>query len=610
MACSKIDVEENKQSSSKHLIVAAIDFGTTYTGFAYSFKSDPKQFMTSKWTGENVRTATEKAPTCVLLSPDKSFIAFGYEAEEKYKELLEEDIESGETSHAEEYFYFERFKMKLYQTKNLKLDTKISDVQGKELPALYVFTVVINHIKENVYEQIKKTFSGFNEDSDIQWILTVPAIWSDSAKQFMRKAANEAGLGNVRLVLEPEAASLYCYEENVCKIAKADGSIVIDKFPEGMKYIVADLGGGTADLSVHEILSDRNLREIYRADGDAFGGMMVDLEFLKFFEDIFGSNVIRLFSKRYHNLLMDIQLAFETKKRTFDSDLTKIRLPISELNEVINEIEGQDVATMIEKASKISGFESLILKSDKLCFGRSIIEGCFENAIEGIIKLINKITENDELGGINNLLLVGGFSESGYVQKNIEKKIMGVKVIIPLEPSLAVLKGAVTAGHNPKAITERIARYTYGFSFARPFKNGEDPEELKVVRNGKDYCTSVFDKKITKGDVLKVGDHFGTPCAHTLDNTGILQFLMKMFPLFADVYRSDKKDPKYTGEKYKCELVGMVMIPPPPSGWPSLSILIQELVVGEAEFTVRAINLNTMTCTEGQLDFLHSISRH
>jgi hypothetical protein len=43
--------------------------------------------------------------------------------------------------------------------------------------------------------------------------------------------------------LEPEAASLYCNDEKLCYISKADGSIVLDKFPEGMKYIVADLGG-------------------------------------------------------------------------------------------------------------------------------------------------------------------------------------------------------------------------------------------------------------------------------------------------------------------------------------------------------------------------------
>ena len=74
---------------------------------------------------------------------------------------------------------------------NLKLDTKLSDVNGKELPALEIFTAVIAYIKNTVYEQMKQNFSGFNEESDILWVLTVPAIWSDSAKQFMRKAAEK-----------------------------------------------------------------------------------------------------------------------------------------------------------------------------------------------------------------------------------------------------------------------------------------------------------------------------------------------------------------------------------------------------------------------------------
>jgi hypothetical protein len=35
------------------------------------------------------------------------------------------------------------------------------------------------------------TERGFEiEPKDIRWVLTVPAIWSEAAKQFMRKSAN------------------------------------------------------------------------------------------------------------------------------------------------------------------------------------------------------------------------------------------------------------------------------------------------------------------------------------------------------------------------------------------------------------------------------------
>ena len=77
----------------------------------------------------------------------------------------------------------------LFSFQNLKLDTKLSDVNGKELPAIDIFAIVITFMKNKVCEQIKRTYAGFDEESDILWVLTVPAIWSDSAKQFMRKAA-------------------------------------------------------------------------------------------------------------------------------------------------------------------------------------------------------------------------------------------------------------------------------------------------------------------------------------------------------------------------------------------------------------------------------------
>ena len=47
-------------------------------------------------------------------------------------------------------------------------------------------------------------------------MVTVPAIWRQQAKQFMREAAYQAGIASPRqpdqlvIALEPEAASVYC----------------------------------------------------------------------------------------------------------------------------------------------------------------------------------------------------------------------------------------------------------------------------------------------------------------------------------------------------------------------------------------------------------------
>jgi hypothetical protein len=61
-------------------------------------------------------------------------------------------------------------------------------VNGKELEAMTLFTQCIKFLKINLLEEIKKTERG-TTDTDIQYVLTVPSIWGDKAKMFMREAA-------------------------------------------------------------------------------------------------------------------------------------------------------------------------------------------------------------------------------------------------------------------------------------------------------------------------------------------------------------------------------------------------------------------------------------
>ncbi|XP_069129273.1 heat shock 70 kDa protein 12B-like [Argopecten irradians] len=98
------------------LVVAAIDFGTTYSGYAFSFRGDYQKDplkieLNQLWNSGSV--VSEKTPTCLLLDPDKKFLAFGYEAENEYSQLIE-DSEDDDRMY-ENYYYFRRFKMSLHQ---------------------------------------------------------------------------------------------------------------------------------------------------------------------------------------------------------------------------------------------------------------------------------------------------------------------------------------------------------------------------------------------------------------------------------------------------------------------------------------------------------------
>ena len=77
-----------------------------------------------------------------------------------------------------------------FRLKNIKKDSNIHDVSGKALPAMKVFSLSIKYLKDHCLKTICDR--GFLRSSqDVKFVLTVPDIWNDRSKQFMRAAAVE-----------------------------------------------------------------------------------------------------------------------------------------------------------------------------------------------------------------------------------------------------------------------------------------------------------------------------------------------------------------------------------------------------------------------------------
>lgn len=93
-------------SKSTKIIVAAIDFGTTYSGFAFSLKYDWGKVISYTWNGGYI--VSNKTPTCLLIKKDFSEFFFGYEAEDKYSDLTTNDFHH-------DFYFFQQFKMILHQ---------------------------------------------------------------------------------------------------------------------------------------------------------------------------------------------------------------------------------------------------------------------------------------------------------------------------------------------------------------------------------------------------------------------------------------------------------------------------------------------------------------
>ena len=93
------------------LLVAAINFGTTFSGYAFSFlydyKRDPLKISANSWNAGIGHLVTLKTSTCVLFDAAGNFHSFGFEAEEKYSDLALDEIHHN-------WYYFRCFKLMLY----------------------------------------------------------------------------------------------------------------------------------------------------------------------------------------------------------------------------------------------------------------------------------------------------------------------------------------------------------------------------------------------------------------------------------------------------------------------------------------------------------------
>ena len=92
---------------NNYLAVIAIDFGTTFSGYAFSMKSSKNNIIMNKNWGADVGFRSYKTPTSVLLRPDGSLHSFGFQAENEYTDLDEDERKEG-------YLLFQRFKMELF----------------------------------------------------------------------------------------------------------------------------------------------------------------------------------------------------------------------------------------------------------------------------------------------------------------------------------------------------------------------------------------------------------------------------------------------------------------------------------------------------------------
>ncbi|XP_045185047.2 heat shock 70 kDa protein 12A-like [Mercenaria mercenaria] len=475
---------------SSHLLVAAFDFGTIYSGYAFSFRDNPLKVQTNQgWNAGSEKLISLKTPTCVLLNNKGEFHSFGFEAENKYASLAEDDEHHG-------WMLFRRFKMLLHNNQELSRKTIVDDINGKSKPAMSIFSMSIRYLRDHLLKELNNRTTGI-EETDIQYVITVPAIWKDNAKQFMREAAEQADIDTSRLKLawEPEAASIWC------QIIKTEAKCALSGVG---KYMVVDLGGGTADISVHEKCPDGTLKELHKTSGGPWGGMYVDQNYFKWLESFYGQRAVERLKMEEMVDYFDLMREFETKKRSVTSnseELVNFRVAAS----LKEKSEEEENTTLHDRLAALNLQGKVSVKRDRMRIDPSIVRCWFDEPIDNIIQHMNEILAEPQMRQVTSILLVGGFGESTYVQDRIRKAFAEKRVIVPEEAGLAVLKGAVRFGHEPDIVSARVMNYTYGIVMALPFDPSKHLLSQKRVMNGEEVVDNIFDIFVRSGETIAQG---------------------------------------------------------------------------------------------------------
>ncbi|CAG2200677.1 unnamed protein product [Mytilus edulis] len=487
---------DKQRAGQDRLFIAAIDIGTTYSGYAYASRrdveKDPSNIYCPQWRSDE--GLYYKTATAVLFDEDGNFNKFGFEAEEYYNDDQSDKFKC---------FFFQDFKMLLYEKRDdLSKTDVIKDITGKQMKAIQVFSAAISYLKDHLLKTLQKSFQTDSNISykDIHWVLTVPAIWEMRAKQFMRDAAEMAGISGdqLSLALEPEAASLYC--RKVPMRIKDSVTKTVDLLGPGISYVVLDQGGGTLDVTGHRIENDSCLTEIISPNGGNWGGNNVTYEFEKYLNKIFTNAVVENIKAEDPVAYFDIIKQFERKKKCFnpksDGDVVLSISPVF--------LEMYDKAY---NSSLPSNTNQIQIARGKMRISAQQFKSFFDPSIKYLTQHVSELFKNPKLQDVNVILAVGGFSESEIIIDSISKCLPNIEIIVPKDPGLAVLKGAVVFGLEPCGVKSRISRYTYGIKVEKEILTKGDENYRKIRRNlqKRRFATDVFEKLVEINEEINVG---------------------------------------------------------------------------------------------------------
>ncbi|KAI0864076.1 hypothetical protein F4860DRAFT_511446 [Xylaria cubensis] len=440
-------------------LVVGIDFGTTYSGVSWLIckpGSSPGQpEVVTLWeTSHDIRrnnSDRSKVPSKMHYDENGELwwgfkIPAGAKTIEWFKLLLLNDADL--QKHMKDSSHLHDARQSL-----LKLGKTPVQLVGEYLRVLW------GHVLEQISRaKGKDLINGM----PFHVVLTVPAIWTDYARNRMHAAAGLAGIFEHRdagkttlsFVSEPEAAAIATMPELE---DRADLQV-------GDSFVVVDAGGGTVDIISYKIntVQPLSVSECVEGEGALCGGTFLDKEFETFLKNAIGeaswnkmneSDIRRMMNNEWEH---GIKEAFNGEEDYYTVELpsraqiAQFRFSSKRVQPIFDKIISQTGA-LLEK--QVTAVNAKTLRLPKL------------------------------------VILVGGFRRSPYMFNYLKGKVDNRITILQArleKPWTAICRGAALFGAESSSNTDnghqlvrsRIARFNYGWDYAAPFVEGvHDPRD-------------------------------------------------------------------------------------------------------------------------------------
>lgn len=587
--------------------VVAADIGTAYTKVSWA----PKRYPENLHVYNGWPASKDQVPTAVLYRP----VAKGRETEWEMHAFGQQAMDTYfQDEEADGFALFRNFKTKLHSQEKFgeavevegdyrTIDGRTKVVRSLTLPALKIFSDILQHLEVVILQRLGEAHGSQFTSRDIEWVLTVPAMWTASARDFMRQAARKAKIyENIKprqlaIALEPESAALHVRSLRQTEQYK-------EEILNAKLYIVVDIGGGTIDIAVHKVYrhddtGDEYIHEIKGRMGSDRGATCIDRAFEHFLCSLNVDGYPNFFKemKQDPKLWGQLMCKFEAGKTSFDGSRDmRIELP-RRIFDSYKEKTSKDLASVLSEGAGSKVFIKSST-SDYLRVSKDICRTWYRPTIDSVVKQVQSLHKKYEA---NALFVVGGFAECVILKEELKAKFPDLYHVIPPLPGLAVIKGAVQYGPHPKAIASRVSHATYGVACSRAFIEGTHDPSKKIwcERYARHNCNNIFSVFVKIGDEVNPAK----PYTQSFNTLGPSTKDMTM-----DIYATDEKNPMYVTDP-GCKRIGKMTIPvePLPAGVKAKDdyreVTVQMDFSG-SEIFVSSVDDSGKHCKERTLDFL------